>query len=395
MKKRIRIALVLNRFYPEVGGAETNLFFQARELAKSCDVDVFTPRRIESPKTESLEGFRVKRLWDLYNPLGKMPNKKAGTFCPSLLFHLLRKRYDIVHCFPAINKNAKLALFASKLSGGKAVLTSFDYLDYASIIKTEGKIDPKIILSHKPSFREKFFIKSFNHIFTISARELHFFRNFNSSASYSPVPVLVDEYEKEFEDPRKQYGIPDKTFIFLCLGRISKIKGQDLALRAFLNIAHAMPDAHLVFVGRGDYESELVGKMKSEIEKHKLRKRVHFTGMVERNEVLAWLKHSDIHVIPVRFMNSGAVVVESWMSGTPVIQSDAVDPDLVDEGKNGFSFPSENVGNLQEKMLRAYRMESELPSMGAEGKKMVIESYTYSELIKLYLKTYSDLLTGN
>ena len=39
----MKIAIVLNRFYPEVGGAETNLYFQAQELSKRHEVTVFTP----------------------------------------------------------------------------------------------------------------------------------------------------------------------------------------------------------------------------------------------------------------------------------------------------------------------------------------------------------------
>ena len=53
--RRLKLALVLNRFWPEVGGAETNLYFQARELARRFDVTVFTPRRLadeaEAPQT--------------------------------------------------------------------------------------------------------------------------------------------------------------------------------------------------------------------------------------------------------------------------------------------------------------------------------------------------------
>ena len=53
--------------------------------------------------------------------------------------------------------------------------------------------------------------------------------------------------------------------------------------------------------------------------------KVIFTGSVSRPEVLGWLKYCDIHVVPVRFMNSGAVIVETWASKNTVIQSDVVE----------------------------------------------------------------------
>lgn len=69
--RRLRIALVLNRFWPEVGGAETNLYFQAVELAKAHDVTVFTPRRLaDEADRETHAGFEVHRLSDALNRSG-------------------------------------------------------------------------------------------------------------------------------------------------------------------------------------------------------------------------------------------------------------------------------------------------------------------------------------
>ena len=111
---------------------------------------------------------------------------------------------------------------------------------------------------------------------------------------------------------------------------------------------------------------------------------------VERDEVLGWLRHGDIHIIPVRFMNSGAVVVETWASNTPVIQSDAVDPNLVVDGVNGFSFPSEDVDALVEKMEKAYLSKDNLPRLANEGRKLVDEKFNYDYLINLYEKNLTN-----
>ncbi len=78
--RRPRIALVLNRFWPEVGGAETNLYFQAVELARHFDVTVFTPRRLaEELSDEQHRGFRIRRLKDWLNRSGRFPN--LGKLC--------------------------------------------------------------------------------------------------------------------------------------------------------------------------------------------------------------------------------------------------------------------------------------------------------------------------
>ena len=139
----MKIALVLNRFYPEVGGAETNLYFQAQELSKRHQVTVFTPRRLpETPKNETIGAFAVRRLLDIRN---RLPNIGRDTFMPGIFFRILFGRFDAVMAFPSLNHNNILALLASKIRRIPFILCSFDLLDYAEIQKKTGKIDPNCL----------------------------------------------------------------------------------------------------------------------------------------------------------------------------------------------------------------------------------------------------------
>jgi glycosyltransferase involved in cell wall biosynthesis len=272
------------------------------------------------------------------------------------------------------------------------VFCSFDFLDYASLIRESGgRMDVNVIASYVPSRREAYMLKRVEHVFAISQRELAFFRQFNAHASYSPVPVLVDEYLVPSVSPRGRYGIGSDEFVFLCLGRVSEIKGQDLALEAFIRIQRDVPGSRLVIVGRSDYEEGFVSSMKRRIAEAGLADRVVFTGMVERPEVIGWLAHSDAHLIPVRFMNSGAVVAETWAAGTIVIQSDAVDPNYVVDGENGYVFESESVDALAARMVEAYRNRPNLHAMAARGRQFVLENLTYQRLVEIYSEVYRRL----
>jgi glycosyltransferase involved in cell wall biosynthesis len=394
-KSNLKIAIVLNRFYPEVGGAETNLYFQANALAEKYDITVFTPRRLEeTPAAETLNGYRIKRLFDILNPFSHYPNIRSKALMPGIFFRILFGKFDIVQVFPSLNYSNILAFAAARLSGKPFVFCSFDFLDYATIIKeSDGKIDCEMVKKYTPKYREKYMLKHSSHIFAISNREMDFFKQYNENVSYSPVPVLTEEYEKKVPSPRSEYNLSDKDFIFMSLGRVSSIKGQDLALQAFINIKDEIPSAKFVVVGRDDYEESFIKEMKDKIKSNNIEDRVIFTGMVERDEVIGWLRYCDIHVIPVRFMNSGAVVVETWAAGTPVIQSDAVDPNYVIEGKNGFLFQRENVEMLTEKMLKAFKEKDKFNKMAEEGRKFVMENITYENLISIYSDVY-DRITG-
>lgn len=386
-----RICIVTNRFYPEVGGAETNIYYQARMLAESNDVTVICPKRIDKPYLEVMDGITVYRLKDFYNRKKEYPNKAAKTLCFDVFGLIYFGNYDVVQVFPALNPNNMVAFFAAKLSKTPIVLASFDYLDYAEIIKKEGTINPNVLRFHKPNVKQVYFLKRFDYIFAISNKEIEFYKKYNKNVEYSPVPILLEEYKGDKPNPRQKYGVTNSDFVYLVLGRICNVKGQDIALRAFNQVAKEISKVKLVFVGRFDYEPEFYDEMQKYIRKNNLADKVIFTGMIERDEVLGWLRYSDIHVIPVRFMNSGAVVVESWISETPVIQSDVVDPNLVVEGENGYLFPREDSKTCAVKMIKAYNERALLKQFAQKGKELVEKKYTYQYLTNLYLRVFDSL----
>ena len=227
---------------------------------------------------------------------------------------------------------------------------------------------------------------------SISIMPLNVLSKFNPNVSFSPVPIRPEEYEIDTPDVRAKYGISKDTMLFLVLGRVSRLKGQDLAVKAFVDAANDMPGSVMAVVGRNDYEPKLKADLEKLVSEKGLEDRVKFTGVLEREDVIGFLKQSDIHVIPVRFMNSGAVVVESWAGGIPVIQSDAVDPNLVEEDVNGYIFPKEDVQALSDKMRKAFTNRAKLPAMARKGREMVMQKFTYQHLVDIYEDVYSRLI---
>ena len=389
---KLRLALITNRFFPEVGGAETNIYYQARKLAEKHRVTVFCPQRQADQSSGRMDNFEVKRLPDLFNMPPRYPNLESKTLCPTLLWELLRGEFDLIQCYPALNYNNMLAFIAAKLRRIPIIFCFFDFVDYAALIKSEGKVRQNYLNGLQLPWYQSFILKRLDFAFAIAQKEIDFIKRFNPRVAYSPVPVLTEEYGQALSDPRAALGLEKEDFVFLCLGRVSQIKGQDIALRAFAQVAHKLPGAKLVFVGRTDYEPNFHAGLLALMADHKLQDRVVFTGMLERKEVLAWLQYADLHVIPVRFMNSGAVVVESWISGTAVLQSDAVDPNLVVDGANGYLFRSEDYLDCATKMKLAFQNREELHFLAARGKGLVRKKYNYDYLCCLYEKAYALLL---
>ena len=384
---RKRLALVANRFHPQLGGAELNTYFQSIELSRFFSVDVITPIRDRDPRREKTSGVRIFRVHDLYNPLNRFPSLGSETLCPSVFGKILTGGYDVIHCFPALNRNNLLALTAARLRGIPAFLSNFDLFNYTELLESSSSIDFEKLSLTK---RQKKHLGRFDAIFTISERETRLIREANENVFLSTVPIKIEEYEDRVDEPafRRKYGIPSDAQIVLCLSRVSRVKGQDVLLKAVPLLREKLDRFVVLYVGRTDYEPDYYAEMQDFVERERLEDHVIFAGGVPREDALAALRLCAVHVLPMRFMNSGAVVVETWASERPVIQSTRIDPNYVKEGENGLTFKIEDPDDLVEKIAHLLREPELCRRMGEAGRKLVEQRFLYPHLIDQYLRTY-------
>ena len=391
MPRKKRLLILTNRFHPELGGAEWNIFLQSLELSKHFDVDVFTPLRDHYARRERMGAVRVTRGMDLRNLSKEFPNLRSGTLCPGVFLKVLTGGYDVVHCFPGLSRNIILALVAAKLRRIPIFLSNFDLIDYRPLIESGLPIGPELDkMTLSP--RKKFLLSKFSAIFTISDRETNLIREANPNTWLSTVPIVVDEYEQDVDirDFKKRYEIRSGIPLVLCLGRVARLKGQDILVKALPLLREKLRDFHVLVVGRTDYETAYLADMKGFIEAHGLQEQVTFTGGVPREDVIGALKACDVHVLPVRFMNSGAVVVETWAARKPVLHSDMIDPCYVVEGENGFTFRSEDTQDLCDKLVRMLEDQELCREMGANGRRLVEKKFLYPHLIQQYMDAYRE-----
>jgi glycosyltransferase involved in cell wall biosynthesis len=163
-------------------------------------------------------------------------------------------------------------------------------------------------------------------------------------------------------------------------------------LRAFTKALPSLPNAKLIFIGKTDVEPDYFEDMELFVIREGIQDEVTFTGCIERTETLAWLKEADVHIIPARFMNVGTIVLESWASDTVVLQSDAVDPNLVIEDFNGFLFRSEDIEDLALQMQKAYSNRKRLPELAERGKALVHDNYSFDKLMIRFQKVYKQVI---
>lgn len=386
---RKRLLIVTNRFLPQVGGAEYYIRGVAQGLAEHFDVDVLTPRRDRVARYEEVEGYRIFRLYNCMNPLNRFPYLGANTICPSLVPRMLIRKYDAVHCFPALNYNNFLALLAGQRRGTPVFLTCFDAFDYLGLFAS-GEYTSETISRLALSPRRKAWLSRFKAIFTIAQRETDLLRTANPNTFLSPVPVSIEEFQlpaspREF---REAFRIPEGRKLILCLSRVSYIKGQDILLKAIPLLKQKRTDFIVAFVGSHDHEPAYYQEMRDFVTENGLQEHVVFTGVVERPLVLSALNACDVHVLPMRFMNAGTINSETWAVGKPVLQSSRVDPNYIREGVDGVTFDIGDAASLVDKLDYLLSNPEACQRMGEAGKARVAAEFSIQYLVSRYLDLY-------
>lgn len=148
---------------------------------------------------------------------------------------------------------------------------------------------------------------------------------------------IYAEFENAAPLNRQDYDTPDDVPLLLSLSRLHTKKGLDILIEAMQRI----PDAYLWIAGDGPLKQDL----KKQVEHLGLSERIKFLGWRYDREAL--LATADICVFPSRYEPFGAVVIEAWATGTPLVVTKAAGPKAyVNHEENGLLVEIDDVHGL-------------------------------------------------
>lgn len=176
--------------------------------------------------------------------------------------------------------------------------------------------------------------------------------NIPYSPNLAPLLSPTPEASDRAATLRRQILGSDHGTIVLFSGALTERKAPDLLLAAFESIAKDLPTVHLVFAGDGPMREQL--KPSSD--------RVRFLGFLHGDALADAYLASDVFVLPSRWHEGwGVVVQEAMAAGLATIVSDVVGAghDLIESGRSGFRFTSEDRAAL-EQQLRQVCADAEL-----------------------------------
>jgi glycosyltransferase involved in cell wall biosynthesis len=180
--------------------------------------------------------------------------------------------------------------------------------------------------------------------------------------------------------------------IVLFLGRLHYKKQPDVLIRAFHQICSDAADLHLVLAGSG--EKLYVEKLRELARSLGIEDRVLFTGILKNEAVKEAYRAASIFVLPSWQENFGLSVVEAMAAECPVVVSDHMDlaPDIL-RGKCGLVVVP-NVDETARAMVSLLSNETLRRQMGRNGRRLVLEKFTWENCAQELTVAFEDILSG-
>lgn len=195
------------------------------------------------------------------------------------------------------------------------------------------------------------------------------------SSDVSVIPNGVDAESFAMVDStpfRERHSLGNAPLI-LFMGRLNPIKGPDLLLDAFAQVAKRFPSYLLVFAGPNEGMED---GLREAALRHGISDRVRFIGYVGGGEKTAAYRSATLLVIPSRMEAMSIVVLEGGAAGTPVLITDQCGFDMVEEVGGGRVVKAE-AGTIAAGLDAMLSDADNLPTAGQRLCDLVRRDFTW------------------
>jgi glycosyltransferase involved in cell wall biosynthesis len=371
MKERLDILQVIHGFSPNsLAGTETHTIHLSQELQNSGHrVSLFFPRleergeyEIEIDEYEGIKVFLIK-MPPPSTLIECLRNEKVGSCFRDLL---IKNPFDIIHFQHLLYLTPRVIEIAKEMKI-PTVLTLHDlwficrevnFRDgecegpesvdkcvrcYCEVNRKKG-LTPKEIASiyYYKSYRFEYFRSILSLVDVVISPSIYVKNRFERFGFSSSKIRILHLGLKPFDPIPKKEGGEGIHFGFI--GKLTKVKGVDLLLEAFGLVGEG---ARLSIYGRS-YDHSILQRIIQHGEK---RPGLRYEGPYNQEDLPRIFSQIDIAISPSRWESYSLMVRESLQAKTPVIVSNIeAHQEIVEDGKNGLLFRSEDPFDLYAKM---------------------------------------------
>lgn len=183
---------------------------------------------------------------------------------------------------------------------------------------------------------------------------------------------------------------PGNRFRVLSAGKLIRLKGFALAIKAFKIFVESHPEAELEIVGDGPERPYLEALVRQ------LQAQVQLPNWLPREELLTKMGLCDVFLFPSLRDGGGAVVVEAMAAGKPVICLDVGGPSLHITDECGMKIaphsPKQAVKNIAAALERLYKDRELCLRMGRAARERAEQVYHWDRLGQRLFEIYQEAL---
>jgi glycogen(starch) synthase len=201
--------------------------------------------------------------------------------------------------------------------------------------------------------------------------------------------------QEEIEKIREQYKIPKDWNMLLFIGRLTWVKGVRNLLQAMPSVLKEYPNTKLVILGKGEQQADIVETADRLGIKDKIVYRFDF---IPEDERILYYAAADMCIFPSTYEPFGIVSLEAMAMEKPVVvgargvvgfreQVISVGPD-----QNGVHVNGEDPSDIAWGIKETLRNPEKARNWGENGRKRVIEYFTWRKVAEETLKIYESLI---
>jgi D-inositol-3-phosphate glycosyltransferase len=220
-------------------------------------------------------------------------------------------------------------------------------------------------------------------------------RHYGEQAPIVVIPGGVD-LERFAPQPRarvrKQLGLASDGKVVLFVGRIQRLKGLEVLLRAFARLSDL--NAELLIVGGRpgtSPESREITRLQHLASRLGVAERTRFLGAVAHEELPMYYSAADVSVMPSSYESFGLVAVESLACGTPVVATRVGGlRSIVRDGETGLLVPWRDAELFAERLRWVLTDDAVRARLAAGARESVLE-YGWDRIADEHLGLYGEV----